>query len=338
VARGESIRISVVMCTYNGAEFVAEQVESILAQTRPVQELVVGDDASRDETLAIVRQVIENHRARGGAAIDLVVLTRDPKEHPQPYGVAGNFARALEAASGVVVLLSDQDDRWASDRVARSIAAFDQHPDAELVHGDARLVDAEGAPLGVTLFEALGVAPGELEDIDAGRGFEAMLRRNLVTGATAAVRRELIARALPVPDGWIHDEWLAVVAGAVGRTVVLREALIDYRQHGANQIGARKLDWSTRWARLREPRTARNERLLRRARSLVDRLEALREQLDAGHLRAAREKLAHEEVRAALPASHLRRVVPVAREWRSGRYRRYGLGTQDVLRDLVQPV
>jgi DNA-directed RNA polymerase sigma subunit (sigma70/sigma32) len=70
----------------------------------------------------------------------------------------------------------------------------------------------------------------------------------------------------------------------------------------------------------------------------VDRLEALGEQLDAGHLRAAREKLAHEEVRAALPASHLRRVVPVAREWRSGRYRRYGLGTQDVLRDLVQPV
>ena len=98
------------MCTYNGAQFVAEQVESILAQTRAVHELVVGDDASRDETLAIVRQVIENHRARGGAAIDLVVLTRDPHEHPQPYGVAGNFARALEAASGDVVLLSDQDD------------------------------------------------------------------------------------------------------------------------------------------------------------------------------------------------------------------------------------
>lgn len=324
------------MCTYNGAEFVAEQVTSILEQTIPPHELVVGDDASRDDTLRIVRQVVDTHLARGGAPLDLVVLTRDPAARPEPFGVAGNFARALEAATGDVVLLSDQDDRWAPDRVERSLAALARHPDASLLHGDARLVDAAGMPLGVTLFEALGVAPAELEAIDAGRGFDAMLRRNLVTGATAAVRRELIEHALPVPDGWIHDEWLAVVAGAVARTVVLREPLIDYRQHGANQIGARKLDWSTRVARLREPRTARNERLVRRARSLLERLGGL----EAGpeQLVAAREKLAHEEARAALPASRIRRLGPVLREWRTGRYARYGLGAQDVLRDLVQPV
>lgn len=324
------------MCTYNGAQYVAEQLESILEQTTPPHELVVGDDASRDDTLRIVQEVLEKHRARGGAPIDLVLLTRDPAVRAEPFGVAGNFARALEAATGDVVLLSDQDDRWAPDRVERSLAGLAQHPDATLLHGDARLVDGAGAPLGVTLFEALGVAPAEFAAIDAGRGFDAMLRRNLVTGATTALRRELVARALPIPDGWIHDEWLAVVAGATGRTVVLREALIDYRQHGANQIGARKLDWGTRVARLREPRTARNERLVRRARSLAARIGHL--DVAPEHREAAREKLAHEEVRSTLPASRIRRLGPVLREWRTGRYTRYGLGAADALRDLVQPV
>lgn len=330
------MRISTVLCTYNGAQYLGEQLQSILEQTRVPDELVVGDDASRDDTLQLVQQALEAHRAVGGAPIDLVLLTRDPAERAEPYGVAGNFARALAAATGEIVLLSDQDDRWAPDRVERSLAAFAQHPDASLVHGDARLVDGAGAPLGLTLFEALGVTDEELQAIDSGRTFEAMLRRNLVTGATTAVRRELVARALPIPDGWIHDEWLAMVAGATGRTVVLRESLIDYRQHGANQIGARKLDWATRFARLREPRTARNERLLRRARSFVERLDRL--EVSGEKRAAAREKLAHEEVRSALPASRIRRLAPVLREWRAGHYTRYGRGAQEALRDLLQPV
>jgi glycosyltransferase involved in cell wall biosynthesis len=334
----DSPRISVVMCTYQGAEFVAEQVASILSQTVPAHELVVGDDASRDATLAIVRDLVDEHHRSGGAPLELRILTRDPAEHPEPFGVAGNFARALAAATGDVVVLSDQDDRWVPERIAVSLAALASHPDAGLMHADARLVDAGGEPLGVTLFEALGVGEGELAEIDAGRGFDALLRRNLVTGATAAATRELVQAALPIPDGWIHDEWMAVVAGALGRTVVVRESVVDYRQHGRNQIGARKLDWSTRVARLREPRTQRNERLVRRARSLVARLEEFGDRIPAGRLAAAREKLAHEQARERLPAVRPARLVPVLREWRTGRYRAFGLGAQDVLRDLVQPV
>lgn len=332
------MRVSAVMCTYNGARFVAEQVESMLVQTVPIDELVVGDDASTDGTLRIVEETLARHDASGGRAVELVVLPRDPATHPRPYGVAGNFARALAAATGEVVVLSDQDDRWAPDRIERTVAAFAAHRDVDLVHADARLVDADGEPLGVTLFEALGASDAELAQIDAGRGYEVMLRRNLVTGATAAVRRGLVERALPVPDGWIHDEWLAIVAAATARTLVLRESVVDYRQHGANQIGARKLDWSTRWARLREPRTERNDRLVRRAASLVPRLEALGALVAPERLEAARQKLEHERVRAALPAAYPRRIRPVLREWRTGRYTSCGLGAQDVLRDLVQPV
>ena len=99
---------------------------------------------------------------------------------------------------------------------------------------------AAGADLGTTLFAALGVTAAERAEVAAGRGFDALLRRNLATGATTMLRRRCATVALPIPPGWIHDEWLAIVAAATGRTAIVDAALTDYRQHGGNQIGARR--------------------------------------------------------------------------------------------------
>lgn len=326
------------MCTYQGAKYLPEQLRSILAQTVPVHELVVGDDGSSDDSLAIVRSLVEEYRADPAhPRLDYIELARDRAVQPEPFGVARNFERALEAATGDVLALSDQDDRWHPERMRHMLEALDRSDRVGLVHGDAALVDADGAPLGVTLFEALGVSPAELAEIDAGDGFDGLLRRNLVTGATTIVRASVRDAALPIPPGWIHDEWLAAVAGAIGATAVVRQPLVDYRQHGKNQIGAQKLTWAARWSRITEPRTERNRRILTRARSLVDRLPALAPRVSDHRLDQARAKLAHEEVRSALPVSRVRRLGPVLREWRGGGYRHYGMGTQDVVRDLVQP-
>ncbi len=330
-------RVSVVMCTYNGADYVTEQLESILAQSRPPQELVVADDGSDDDTLAIVRTVVARYRDESVAPLDYVELTRDRRTQPEPLGVAGNFERGLRAATGDAIALSDQDDRWHPGRLGRLVGILEHRPDVGLVHSDAALVDADGEPLGVTLFEALGVSRRELAGIAAGRAFEVLLRRNLVTGATAVVRRTVVDRALPIPDGWIHDEWLAIVAAAVGRTAVLRDPLIDYRQHGGNQIGAAKLTLRGKLNKLREPREERNENLLVRAEALVSRIDDLFPEVSAKRRTFAVLKLDHERVRYALPDRRIGRVGPVLVEWMRGRYSRYGLGAQDVLRDLVQP-
>lgn len=66
------------------------------------------------------------------------------------------------------------------------------------------------------------------------------LRRNLVTGATTVFRRSLLEHALPLPVEWVHDEWLGIIASAIGRVDLLEQPLIDYRQHESNQIGARR--------------------------------------------------------------------------------------------------
>jgi hypothetical protein len=316
------------MGTHNGAAFVAEQVASILAQSRPADELIVSDDASSDDTVAIVERTVAGFRGR---TPDLRILRNDP-----PLGVAGNFGRALAASRGRIVALSDQDDVWHPGRLERLVAALEAVPDAGLLQSDARLVDVAGRDLGTTLFEALEIGPGERAELEHGRAFDTFLRRNLVTGATTVVRAELLERALPVPPGWIHDEWLAIVAAATMRTVLVPEALTDYRQHGANQIGVRKPTLGDKLSRLREPRQPRNGRLLLRAESLAERFAAM-EGLDQRARELVAAKLAHERARSALPSSRIRRLEPVRRIWGTGGYARFGRGRQDAVRDLVQP-
>ena len=317
--------VSVVLCTHNGAAFIGEQVASILAQTRLPDEIVLGDDASTDGTVDLVEAALAD------SGIPLVVLRNDP-----PLRVTKNFERTALAATGELLVFSDQDDAWHPERVSRAVDAFAADPELLLVHSDARLVDAEGHPLGRTLFESMGVTPWELERIRAGRGIEALVRRSLVTGATMTVRRELVERAAPFPSNWVHDEWLAVIAGLTGRFLVLTEPLIDYRQHGGNQIGASRLTARTAVRKLLEPRGPRNARLLANTEALVARLPELPgvAQADAELVRG---KLAHEAFRYALPAARVRRIRPVCAARRRGDYDRFSQGRRDVLRDLVQP-
>ena len=156
-----------------------------------------------------------------------------------------------------------------------------------------------------------------------------------MTGATVLVRRDAAVAALPVPSGWIHDEWLAVCA-ALGRGVrFVPEQTIDYRQHGGNQIGVRRLTLAQRFGRLLEADSGKHARNAERAASLA--LEARRRGLASGALLdALDEKAAHERTRAELPEARIRRVPAVLRGVLRGRYARYSRGTLDVARDLLE--
>jgi glycosyltransferase involved in cell wall biosynthesis len=323
-------RISVALCTYNGALFVAEQVASILGQSRPIDELVLSDDASTDGSVGLVRRLIDEHSAATGRSISLRVF-----ENPVPLGVVGNFEQAITACTGDLIALCDQDDRWDPLKLETIVAEFSRHPDLLLVNSDARLVDAAGEPLGHTLFEALAVTPEEFALVRSGDGFEALLKRNLVTGATTVFRRSLLDFAAPFPSSWVHDEWLAILAAAFGRFDLLASPLIDYRQHGGNAIGASLISMGGRMARLREPRRERNERLLARAEALLARLTDADATQDL--IEDAAAKVAHERIRSTLPAARIARLPVVLREFGRRGYARYGRGAQDALRDLVQP-
>ncbi|WP_419817064.1 glycosyltransferase family 2 protein [Glaciibacter flavus] len=328
----DDFRVSVALCTRNGAAFIARQVQSILRQSRPVDEIVVSDDASADDTVAIIERMVAEHGADHPVVPVLIVL-----RNSSALGVTRNFERAIDSCSGDLIALCDQDDVWHHAKIERLIAQFEERPSTLMIGTDARLVDGRGSPFGDGLLATIGVTESERDSIHAGRGFSTLLRRNVITGATAMIRGGLARRARPFPASWVHDEWLAIVAAASEDGLdLLEEQLLDYRQHGSNEIGATSLTFRGRLHRLRTPRTERNLRLLRRAEALAVRITDFTS--IAADVEAARQKQEHEAVRGSLPASRARRIRPVLREWRTGRYSRYGLGAQDVLRDLVQPV
>ncbi len=320
--------ISVAMCTFNGERFIEAQLRSILAQSTPVDEIVISDDGSTDATIAIAVRVLDAH-----PSISYRVIPNEVA-----LGVTKNFEQAVCSTSGDLIVLSDQDDVWYPDRIERAESRFEADEHLLLLHAEARLVGADGEPLGATLFEALEATAWELDSISSGRAIDVFLRRNLALGAAIMFRRHLLEAALPFDPHWVHDEWLAVIAAATGDGTVdfIPEPVIDYRQHGANQIGVRKLSFRGKVGRLMQPRAQRNRRLLLAHEALAVRLDGLG--VRAAVIAAAHEKVEHERVRNALPSNRLARVVPVLREVRTGRYSTKGRGAPDILRDLVQPV
>jgi len=322
-----SVRVSVVLCTFNGEAFVGRQLASVLAQTRAADEIVVNDDASADGCVDRVREALAGFG--GEVCIHANAAT---------LGVARNFEKALRLATGDVCFLCDQDDVWRADKVEQMAAAFEREPNLLLLHSDARIIDESGTRTGATLLSELRIRPRDLAAYDEGDALRVLLRRNIVTGATVAVRRELLDRALPIPDGYWHDEWLALIAAAVGCIRRIDEPLIDYRIHGSNQAGLRGVMPA---ARIRAAVTRRGGFHALRARkldALLERLRSLGSRVPLARLQLVEACREHWRLRADLPQRRAERVPLILAEWAGGRYRRFSNGWRGALRDLVEPL
>ncbi|MET3805226.1 glycosyltransferase involved in cell wall biosynthesis [Nakamurella sp. UYEF19] len=322
--------VTVALCTYNGANWIRYQVRSIVEQTIPPRQLVLSDDGSTDRTVELA---LDEFEAAGGdrLGIELVVI-----RNGQTLGVVANFEQALRASGREFVALSDQDDVWHPRRLERALLAFDRRPSLLLVHCDAQLVDRDGEPLGRTLAHTQGLTSKERSQIADGRELECLVRRRLVTGATVVLRRQLLIDALPIPPRWMHDEWLGVVAAAKNGTDFIDETLVDYRQHGGNQVGVRRRTLNEKFELLTGAGGERNRRLVEQWAALVDRLTLIPDVPPRNRAFAAG-RLAHETFRAGLSRNRLRRMAPVGLRAVRGDYRRYARGSKDVLLDLIQP-
>ena len=296
------------MCTYNGAAYIGAQLESVAAQTRTPDELVVCDDGSTDGTLDTVQAFAS------GAGFDVHV-----HRNRERLGIAGNFSHAMALAAHDVIVLADQDDIWRGDRLAVLEATLDDSS-AVAAFSDAEVIDAEGRPTGRRQWDVDRFTAPERRRFRAGDQLPVLLRHNVVCGATLAVRAEARATMLPVPDGARHDYWIALMAAAGDGLAMVDAPLVRYRVHGANQVGV-----SARWPWQRIAQ--------RSARTYGDELAetvALRERVGRtapadvmAHLDA---KADHLRVRATLPRTRVRRLPACTRELLQGRYHRYGRG------------
>ncbi len=323
-----AMKTSVALATYNGSRFLAEQLESILGQNHPVDEIVLSDDQSHDETTRIARTLLENQ-----SQVAFRIL-----ENVENLGIVRNFENAISACRGDVIFLCDQDDYWLPQKTERLLDAFARNPDTLLAYSDATLVGADRQPLGSTQSSALRVTRRERDLVESGHAFEALIHRNLVTGATAALRRGLFELSRPLPREWVHDEWIALIASSLGPITFIDEPLIEYRQHEGNEIGLRRIGLLERLEMHFNPRGDFCMREAERIRILLERLATLGTRVDPRKLDMLRERIVHFQFRGNLPKAHSSRIGPIARETLSGRYFEHGRGLRSIVRDLFEPL
>ena len=164
-----------------------------------------------------------------------------------------------------------------------------------------------------------------------GAAFDVLLRRNVVTGATWR-SADLLTCGDPVRPDWVHDEWLAIVAAATGRVGMLDVTTIDYRQHEANQIGARLRSKFELAGRLRQPNYVDRFSQERRMRTLHERIAVL--DVSDRQRAVVAERYVFDEFRAVVPdepaqAGRVDRASMVA-----GRYVRFAR-PRTLIRDLL---
>ena len=142
-------------------------------------------------------------------------------------------------ASFEFVVLSDQDDEWLPGRLRRQRDILLDHTDALVVAGDGLLIDESGAEVGGRLRDRFP-PPEDWHGSSAGDRVRASIRRPFVTGATCAIRRELIQMMAPVPRRWLFDRWATLVAAARDGLVLQPDIVIRYRIHPDQLLGDRQ--------------------------------------------------------------------------------------------------
>lgn len=313
-----SDRIAVVLCTRNGSAFIGEQLRSILFQQRLPDELILCDDASDDDTVAIAREALR------AAPIRVQVL-----ENEETLGVAANFESALRRTTAEIVALCDQDDCWRPAKLDRLAAAM---ADTRVVaaFSDGALVDDNGSPLPRTLWRAHGVGRRASRRLIGGQVLDQLLRWNVVTGATLAMRQSVLEVALPIPERTLHDEWLALIAAGLGPVVAIPDPLIDYRVHDASTLGLPP----HRLVSLATSRRVDSEVRHREAERYQEASERLRAAGRSEQAGAVAAKADFCRRRSALDSVH-GRAASVARSLAAGRYHRLAHGLRSAAHDLA---
>jgi len=319
------IEVSVAMGTYNGAAYVAEQLQSIAAQDRLPDELVVCDDASTDDTAAMVR----DFAARAPFEVRLEV-------NGQNLGSTLNFGRAVGLCRGKIVFLADQDDVWMPQKVRRLCEVLSEDAGLGFAFSDAQLVDGHLRPLGCRLWQALPFPPAEQARFNAGAGFDLLVRRNLVTGMTMAFRAEYRDVVLPIPSGWVHDGWIALLLAALARGRAVAEPLGLYRQHAGQQIGARPESLLDKYRRRKRQGPALYQATAENYAQALKPLQTLGDRLpDRSVLDALQGKIDHWRTRARMRVDRPWRLPIIAREVFQGGYRQYSSGWKSAAEDLL---
>lgn len=211
--------ISVILATYNGSKYIRQQIDSILNQDLPPEEVIICDDNSSDDTREQLKSY-ENNK--------LVKLNFNEKT----LGVVENFKYAASLVKpGNWIVFSDQDDIWVPDKIrklAGSMQLLDNGIAPALVYSDLFLIDKNNRKLPLSFWEKQKIYPQNIN-------FQKLLFGNIVSGCSMIINYPMLAEFYKLKKTiFLHDEWIALVAYSFGQVRFLSDKLVLYRQHESN--------------------------------------------------------------------------------------------------------
>ena len=228
--------LSVALCTYNGAQFIRAQIESILRQTLPVDEIVVCDDGSTDNTLQIIESFCQETPTK-------IRIYRNETN----LGVCANFQKAVNLCNGDIIFLSDQDDVWYPNKVEVIFRWFEENPDKCVVFSNADLIDMNGEPIaGKTCFDSVGFTETTQKHFAEGFQLEIFSKINRATGATMAIKSDhhryntllnIYNNSDIQNSRLLHDSFYANLAASEGKLGFIPSSLMQYRIHNSQSMG-----------------------------------------------------------------------------------------------------
>lgn len=334
-------RVSVILATFNGEQYLGAQLESLRQQARLPDEVVVVDDASSDATPDILRAFAAD------APFPVVLVLR--QEH---LGTWITFEEGLRRATGDLLVICDQDDIWREHKLAVLAARMEHNPAAMMGFSDARLISAGGELIGRSRWRVAGFSPRQARAV-ALDSLGPLLSHQAVSGCTMVIRSELLPALLPFPvdvhpalTTMMYDRWISLLAAAAAPVVTISEALVDYRIHPGQQIGIPAL----RVRRVLPRGALYGAQFLRSHIDISQRmayhlahLEEIEKRLVVAGLETERSRAAldaakaHLQFRGSLSQHRGRRIGPVLDELRRvNGYRRFSLGVASAVADLTR--
>lgn len=207
-------KISIIIATYNGAAYLREQLDSIIAQTLTADEIIIQDDCSSDGTAEIIQSYSSN-------------LPIKFFKNSENLGYIRNFESAIAKAQGEFIAICDQDDLWVPEKLERLMEKIGTK---SLVYADSKLIDSDGNPMGQTLSEKLRnrfiEAPSPL----------CFVYDNCVSAHAILLHRSLLQHLFPFPKHLYFDAWIAACAASQKGIGYVDEPLVGYRQHASNTL------------------------------------------------------------------------------------------------------
>lgn len=221
------MKISVALCTYNGEKFLTQQLDSILHQTHKVDEIIICDDGSTDQTIDILKNYISQFP-------EIITLYQNEKN----LRSVKNFEKAISLCTGDIIFLCDQDDIWETYKVKTTISYFQKNPHINTICSNGFLIDENNNPItDFTIWEI----PRLLREHNIQISYFNMIAfvGNIATGAGMSFRKELVEKIIPIPNanGFHHDEWIALLSSYENKFMMIDEKLFRYRLHCNQQVG-----------------------------------------------------------------------------------------------------